>query len=150
MRVSKSVTLPYNAEQLFELINDIAAYPSFLDGCVSAEILHLEDNLMEVRLGLSKRGVTQEFVTRNRLIPNESIVMELLEGPLESLNGEWSIKPLGDQGCKLGLELDFAMKKGFIMQIMAKFFGQIGHRLFDAISEEAGRRYGVAGTEASE
>lgn len=142
MHVSKSALLPYSAQQLFDLINDIESYPSFLDGCVAAEILRSEESFMEARLSLSKKGVNQEFVTRNRLIEPHSISMELLDGPLESLNGEWSIKPLADEGCKLSLELDFEMKKGLIMQMIAKFFGEISNRLVDAVSEEAVRRYG--------
>ena len=144
MHVSKSALLPYSAQQLFDLINDIESYPSFLDGCVAAEILHSEDNLVEARLSLSKKGVNQEFVTRNRLVAPESISMELIEGPLESLNGEWTITPLAEQGCKLNLELDFEMKKGFIMQMIARFFGEISNRLVDAVSEEAARRYGAS------
>lgn len=141
MYVSKSALLPYSAEQLFDLINDIESYPSFLDGCVSAEILRAEENLVEARLSLSKKGVSQEFVTRNRLVQNRSVSMELIEGPLESLNGEWTIEPLGNEGCKLSLELDFEMKRGLVMQMIARFFGEISNRLVDAVSEEAGRRY---------
>ena len=141
MHVSKSALLPYSAQQLFELINDIESYPDFLDGCVSAEILHLEEGLMEARLSLSKKGISQEFVTRNRLVENESISMELVEGPFESLDGAWIIETLGDEGCKLSLELDFESKRGMIMQMIAKFFGEISNRLVDAICEEASRRY---------
>jgi len=141
MHVSKSALLPYSAQQLFDLINDINSYPSFLDGCVAAEILHLDENVMEARLSLSKKGINQEFVTRNRLVPYTSISMELVEGPLESLNGQWTIKPLSDEGCKLSLELDFEVKKGLIMQMIARFFGEISNRLVDAISQEAEHRY---------
>ena len=141
MHVSKSALLPYSAQQLFELINDIESYPDFLDGCVSAEILHLQEGLMEARLSLSKKGISQEFVTRNRLVENESISMELVEGPFESLDGAWTIETLGDEGCKLSLELDFESKRGMIMQMIAKFFGEISNRLVDAICEEASRRY---------
>jgi len=141
MQVSKSALLPYKAEQLFELINDIEAYPNFLDGCVSAEILKQDQDLMEARLDLSKKGVSQSFVTRNLLSAPTSIKMELLEGPFNRLEGEWTITPLGEEGCKLLLEMDFESKKGFLMQMIAKFFGEISNRLVDAISEEAARRY---------
>jgi ribosome-associated toxin RatA of RatAB toxin-antitoxin module len=96
---------------------------------------------MEARLDLKKKGISQSFVTRNRLNAPESIKIELLEGPLESLTGEWMIKPLADQGCKLSLELDFEMKQGLIMQMVARFFGETANRLVEAVCAEAGRRY---------
>ena len=78
MHISKSALLPYNANQLFELINDVESYPQFLDGCVGAEILRLEEGFMEARLDLKKKGISQSFVTRNQLIAPNSIIMELV------------------------------------------------------------------------
>jgi len=141
VHISKSALLPYTANQLYELVNDIESYPHFLDGCVGAEILRSEEGLMEARLDLQKKGIRQSFVTRNRLIAPDSIEMELLEGPLESLKGKWTIKPLADKGCKLSLELDFEMKQGLMMQIVARFFGETANRLVDAVCTEASRRY---------
>jgi ribosome-associated toxin RatA of RatAB toxin-antitoxin module len=141
VHISKSVLLPYRADQLYDLINDVESYPDFLDGCVGAEVLRSEEGLMEARLDLKKKGISQSFVTRNRLNAPESIKIELLEGPLESLTGEWMIKPLADQGCKLSLELDFEMKQGLIMQMVARFFGETANRLVEAVCAEAGRRY---------
>jgi ribosome-associated toxin RatA of RatAB toxin-antitoxin module len=141
VHISKSALLPYRADQLYKLINDVESYPDFLDGCVGAEILRQEQGLMEARLDLQKKGISQSFVTRNVLQEPESIRMELLEGPLESLTGEWLIKPLTDQGCKLSLELHFEMKQGLIMQMVARFFGETANRLVDAICAEAARRY---------
>lgn len=141
MHISRSALLPYTAGQLYELINDVESYPRFLDGCVGAEILRKEEGLMEARLDLQKKGIKQSFVTRNRLVAPGLIQMELLEGPLKSLHGEWTIRSLADQGCKLSLDLDFEMKQGLIMQMVARFFGETANRLVDAICAEAAQRY---------
>ena len=37
--ISQSALLPYSAEQMFALVNDIAAYPQFMQGCLNAEVL---------------------------------------------------------------------------------------------------------------
>lgn len=141
MHVSRSALLPYSAQQMFDLVNDVESYPQFLDGCVGSSVLNQTEHSMDATLELSKKGVQQTFSTRNTLKSPESIKMELLEGPFQSLNGGWTITELGDDGCKLSLELDFESKRGFIMQMIGKFFGEISNRLVDAIIEEAGRRY---------
>jgi len=141
MHVSRSALLPYQAQQLFDLINDIESYPQFLDGCVGALILNQTENTMEASLELSKKGVQQRFTTRNTLDAPHSIQMELLEGPFQYLNGGWTITPLGDEGCKLSLELEFESKRGFVMQMIGKFFGEISNRLVDSIIDEAAKRY---------
>jgi len=57
----------YAAQQMFDLINDIAAYPQFMPGCLGAEIISQTDEVVEARLTLGKSGIQQSFVTRNVL-----------------------------------------------------------------------------------
>ena len=141
-KISKSALLPHQAEQLFSLINDIESYPTFLDGCYQAEILSKTEEAIEAKLYLSKHGFRQSFTTRNHLYPNERIKMELVEGPFESLNGEWQISELADEGCKLSLDLEFTMGNSFILQLAAPLFVQMGNQLVDVLVAEADRRFG--------
>jgi len=145
-QISKSALLPYRAEQLFSLINDIESYPTFLDGCYQAEINSKTECVLEAKLYLRKHGVEQSFTTRNHLYPNEKITMELVEGPFESLEGVWNIVELADQGCKLSLDLAFSLGRSPLMQLAAPFFTSMGNRLVDAVVEEAGRRFGTSQT----
>ena len=50
--INRSALLPYQARQLFELVNDVEAYPNYMDACVGARILRREEALMEARLDL--------------------------------------------------------------------------------------------------
>jgi len=142
VKVGKSALLPYRDDQLFGLINDIESYPSFLDGCENAELISRADDIVDARLYLNKGGFRQQFTTRNQLVPNSKVIMSLLEGPFESLEGEWCIQPLGDEGCKLSLNMAFVLEDSFIMRMAAPFFGQLSDRLVDAVVGEAARRYG--------
>lgn len=146
-RISKSALLPYKKDQLFGLINDIESYPNFMDGCIDAKILDQSPASLDAKLYLSKHGITQSFTTRNGLFENEKITMELIEGPFETLRGEWRIDPLGDptsgeQGCKLSLDLEFTMGGSLMMRMAAPFFADMGNRLVDAIAAEAAARFG--------
>lgn len=145
-RISKSALLPYTQDQLFGLINDIEAYPDFMDGCVEAKILKQDEASLDAKLYLSKRGITQSFTTRNHLFDKNKITMELIEGPFETLRGEWNIDSLGDssageQGCKLSLDLEFTMGGSLIMKMAAPFFAEMGNRLVDAVASEAAARF---------
>ena len=141
MKISRSALVPYRAEQLYDLINDIESYPRFLDGCTGAEILQSDDHKMVARLDISKGGARQSFTTCNRLNPVDRVIMELVDGPFESFAGVWKIKPLGDVGCRLSLDLEFELNSGFLAKILGKFYAEMGNRLVDAICREAGLRY---------
>ena len=105
-------------------------------------MLSKTEEVLEAKLYLNKHGFTQSFTTRNHLYPNERITMELVEGPFESLNGEWKISELADEGCKLSLDLEFTMGNSFILQLAAPFFVQMGNQLVDVLVAEADRRFG--------
>lgn len=38
-RVERSALVAYSAQQMFDLVNDIEAYPQYMDGCVGARVL---------------------------------------------------------------------------------------------------------------
>lgn len=67
--IQRTALLPYTARDMYLLVNDIAAYPSYMDGCVGAEVLARDEGEMVARLDLAKAGVRQSFTTRNQLVP---------------------------------------------------------------------------------
>ena len=38
-KINESMTVPYSARQMYELVNDVESYPSFLPWCHEAKIL---------------------------------------------------------------------------------------------------------------
>ena len=89
--IQRSALLPYPAQALYDLVNDVASYPQFLPWCSSAEILESTEVLMRASLGVAKGGLSQHFVTRNTLVPGRSIEMNLEEGPFTKLHGLWVV-----------------------------------------------------------
>lgn len=142
-RIAKTALLPYPAEQLFDLINDIEAYPQYMDGCVGASILRAEAELVEARLELSRAGITQAFATRNRLQRPETIVMELVEGPFRSLSGRWQFSTLSADACKVSLDLQFELDGKLASLAAGKLFEGVAGNLVDAMCKRAHILYGA-------
>ena len=106
--------MPFKQKDIFNLVNDVEAYPEFLPWCSSAKIFEKTADQVLAKLTLKKMGVSYELVTRNRLRPFNLIDIELVEGPLQRLKGEWLFTELGDLGCKVEMSLGFEMKKRLI------------------------------------
>ena len=96
--INRSALLPFAAGQLFELVNDIESYPQYMDGCVGAEVLRREADMIEARLDLARGGIRQSFCTRNTVVVSEQITLELLEGPFEYFGGRWDFRALDAKG----------------------------------------------------
>jgi ribosome-associated toxin RatA of RatAB toxin-antitoxin module len=140
--IQRSALLPYPAERLFELVNDIEAYPRYMDGCVGAQVMHRSEEVIEARLDLARAGIAQSFATRNRSQPHHTIELELLEGPFESFHGRWQFQGLGDMACKVSLDLEFTFNNGLLGAAAAKLFDSVTGNLVDSLGRRARELYG--------
>ncbi|KMM87720.1 MULTISPECIES: type II toxin-antitoxin system RatA family toxin [Pseudomonas] len=140
--IQRSALLPYPAQALYDLVNDVAKYPEFLPWCSSAEILESTEVLMRARLGVAKGGLSQHFVTRNTLVPGQSIEMNLEEGPFTKLHGVWVFKPLGEKACKISLDMTFDYAGAIVKATLGPLFNQAANTLVDAFCQRAKHLYG--------
>ena len=134
-QINRSALMPFTQKDIFNLVNDVEAYPDFLPWCSSAKVLEKTCYQVLAKLTLKKVGVSYELVTRNRLSPFNVIDIEFVEGPLESLKGKWLFTELGDLGCKVEMSLSFELKKRFIDKAMGTLLENAAEdmvRLFSA------------------
>jgi ribosome-associated toxin RatA of RatAB toxin-antitoxin module len=135
--------LPYSDRQLFILVNDVEAYPEYLEGCVGAQVLSSDENYMEARLDLARSGVSQSFITMNKLTPYEQITLSLKDGPVESFDGAWRFQRLADEACKVSLDLEFSVRSSLLGAAATRLFDRVANNMVDAVVRRAGHMYGT-------
>lgn len=140
--ISRSALLPYSAEQVFDLINDVACYPQFMEGCVGAEVLSEDEHAMVARLDLSRGGVSQSFTTSNTLMRPNEIHLELIDGPFESFGGRWVLLSLNEQACKVSLFLKFTLSSSVLSVAAKQLFNSAANNMVDAMVKRAKSVYG--------
>ena len=106
-QISRTALVPYSAEQMYQLVNDVNAYPDFLPGCTGSRVLESGPTQMTAAVDVSKAGISKTFTTRNTLTDNQSILMHLVDGPFKKLIGGWKFTPLSQDACKIEFHLDF-------------------------------------------
>ncbi len=139
--INRSALVIYSAEQMYNLVNDVSAYPGYMDGCVGAEILEQGDDYMVARLDLKKGAISQSFTTRNHLQPPHKIKLRLEQGPFKRLEGEWSFKVLTEKACKVMLLLEFEVN-GMAGLASSSLFGKVANNMVDAMCRQAEKVYG--------
>lgn len=140
-KINRSALLPFPAGKVFELINDVASYPEYMDGCVGAQILKQTEDTMEARLDLSKAGIKYSLITRNRVQPPMSIAMELVDGPFDDLSGCWTVVALSDEACKVSLDLQFTLASKVLSFAAKALFNPMADNLVDALVKRANHLY---------
>ncbi|MEO6969192.1 MAG: type II toxin-antitoxin system RatA family toxin [Rhodanobacteraceae bacterium] len=89
-------------QQMFDLVNDVEAYPARFAWCANAKVLERDDTHVVARLDLRFAGVVRHFVTRNAIERPSRIAMQFVEGPFRSLSGEWTFHTLGGKAPSSG------------------------------------------------
>ncbi len=144
-KISRSVLLNYSAQQMYDLVNDIEAYPEFLPWCGGVQILSQTEYDLKASILIAKMGIRQAFSTHNHLEPGKRIEMHLLDGPFSSLQGEWCFKPLHDQACKVSFDIEFEVSNGFMNRALGALFEQIASTLVDSFIQRAKQCYASSG-----
>ena len=144
-KVSRSALVPYSAEQMYVLVEDVESYPDFLPWCGGA-VLHWRDgDVLEGSVEMHLAGLRRSFRTRNRMREFEAIDMELVEGPFSHLSGGWHFKGLGHLGCKVSLDVEFEVKSRATNRLLGRYFEEICSSLVDAFVRRAEDVYGAGG-----
>ena len=140
--LDRSALLPFSAERMFTLVNDVRRYPEFVPWCVDADVLAETDALIEASLRLKRGGVEYAFTTRNTLIPFTAMRLELVDGPFTTFTGDWTFKALGADACKIGLTLTFQYRGRLATAALGALLSSSADTLVEAFCQRAKALYG--------
>ena len=141
--VTRSVLLAHSAQQMFDLVADVQAYPTFLPWCGEAVVRESSSTEMVATLTIAFKGVRQSFTTHNDHDPGRRIGMRLVNGPFSSLTGEWLFTPLSDSACRVDFRLDYTFANLILEKLVGQVFDPIARSFVDAFVRRADERYGV-------
>src|SRR5215470_19293603 len=96
--IQRSALVARSPDRLFDLINDIERYPSFIPWCTHAQVLSRSDHEIVATIGVRRGPLHSEFTTRNELEQHHRIRMHLVAGPFKMLEGEWLLTPIAAGG----------------------------------------------------
>jgi ribosome-associated toxin RatA of RatAB toxin-antitoxin module len=136
-KVSRNAIVPYSAQSMYDLVNDINAYPHFLPWCAHAEVHDVSETAITASLDLSKGGITKRFTTCNVLTPFERIDMQLVDGPFKHLQGRWDFTPLSETACKIEFQLEFEFTNTIMQMLLNSTFQHATSTMLTAFCDRA-------------
>lgn len=141
--IKRNALVHYSAQEMFQLINDVASYSAFLPWCRSSEVLSETESEMEACVEIARGVLNKTFTTRNRLTQGKRIDIELVDGPFKQLTGFWQFDALKtENACKVTLELEFKFDNAMISLAARPIFTQIANSLVDSFCKRAVEVYG--------
>ena len=123
--VRKSVIVHHPCETMFDLVDRVEDYPGFLPWCRGVEVTERSATVTQARIEIDYHGLTTAFTTRNAKARPDSMELAFVEGPFESFGGRWTFTPLGEDGCRVELALDYELAGHALAGLAAPVFGHI-------------------------
>ncbi len=144
---SETRTLPYTAQQMYDLVADVAAYPKFLPWCSAARVRSVTPEeggrLMLADLVISFKVFRERFGSRVLLRDAEmSIDTEYLDGPFRFLKSTWDFRDV-EGGCEVSFFVDFEFRNAILQGVIGVVFNEAMHRIVRAFEKRAAELYGA-------
>lgn len=141
--VNRSALVNYTPQEMFSLVDDIEHYADFLPWCRNTTIHERGENEVKASIELAHRGVHKTFTTLNSMQPGKSIKIQLVKGPFSHLEGVWRFDSLGENACKVSLDMHFDFSNRLLQLAIGPVFSQIVNNLVDAFVKRAQEVYGA-------
>ena len=144
---SENRFMPFAAQQMYDLVADVNAYPKFLPWCAAARVRSTtpqgEAVVMEADLVISFKVFRERFGSRVTLWPEQQkIDTEYLDGPFKYMKSNWSFKDV-DGGCEVAFFVDFEFKNAVLQKIIGLVFNEAMQRIVRAFLDRANALYGA-------
>lgn len=139
--------LPYTAQQMYDLVADVASYPKFLPWCAAARIRSVTPkdggDEMLADLVISFKVFREKFGSRVLLKADEKhIQTEYLDGPFKFLKSTWDFKDV-EGGCEVSFFVDFEFKNAILQSVIGVVFNEAMNRIVKAFEKRAEALYGA-------
>lgn len=143
---SERKLVPYAPEQLFDLVADVAKYPSFLPWCVGARIRAKTHGELVADLTIGFGPFRESFTSRVSLQhPDASgfcaIKVKYENGPFKYLHNQWKFAP-DAQGCVVDFYVDFEFRSFILQKAIGAVFTEAVRMMVNAFLKRARTVYG--------
>ncbi|MGH1403242.1 MAG: type II toxin-antitoxin system RatA family toxin [Alphaproteobacteria bacterium] len=138
--------LPYTAQQLFDLVADVAKYPEFLPWCLASRITkHEGSDIFYADLIIGYKMIREKFGSKVTLVNGNHIHVEYLSGPMKYLSNHWKFIEEEDGSCTIDFFVDFEFKNKILQNLIGVFFNEVVQRMVGAFEARAKDLYGESG-----
>ncbi len=137
--IRRSALVEHSTTRMFDLVNDVAAYPRRFDWCSAAELIDSDAGKLVARLDLGLGALSTWFTTENTLDRPHRIDMNLVDGPFRKLHGQWEFHALDESASKVTLTLAFEPSNRLLGPALALGFQGLADRMVDDFVRVADR-----------
>jgi ribosome-associated toxin RatA of RatAB toxin-antitoxin module len=139
--MQRSALVPFSAERMFDLIEQVEHYPEFLPWCTRTDLIERTDAMVSATVEVGFRDLHFRVTTRNEKRRPEWMAIAMADGSFRHFHGEWSLKPLGELGCRIDFTLRYELAL-HAERLAGPLIDHAANRMVDAFVSRAEALYG--------
>src|SRR5690606_28718298 len=140
--IHRSCRVPHTAAQMFDLVNDIEAYPEFLHWVRAARVDERGDDYMKATMDVGISGIHKSFTTLNTFERPRRLNIELVSGPFRHLDGLWEFEEVGDDESEVSVTLTLVVVASPLSMVFSMVFEELVRAQVSAFVHWAEAVYG--------
>ena len=146
--VRETRRVPYSAEQMFDLVADVARYPEFLPWVVATRVRSDDGEEMLADMLVGFKALREKFTSRVLKQRPERLEVIYIDGPMRDLDNLWHFRALPQGGCELDFSVEFSFKNKMFEMLAGQYFDRAFRKLVAAFEARADELYGKSSSSA--
>ena len=146
--IRETVSSPYSAEQMFDMVADVARYQEFLPWVVATRVRSDSDTEMVADMLVGFKSLREKFTSK--VIKDRPNRLEVIyvDGPMRDLDNIWRFRPAAGGGCEIDFCVDFAFKNKMFEMLAGQYFDRAFRKMVAAFQTRADELYGSSSSSA--
>ena len=146
--VQERRVLPYSAEQMFDLVADVARYQEFLPWVAATRVRSNGDHEMIADMLVGFKNLREKFTSKVTKTRPERIEVQYLDGPMRDLDNVWLFRPLDDQSCEIDFSVSFSFRNALFEKLAGQYVDRACRKMVAAFETRAEDLYGSSSSSA--
>lgn len=147
--INEVKTLPYSAQQMFDMVADVARYPEFLPWVVATRVRSNSETEMIADMLVGFNALREKFTSRVVKNAPHSLTVHYIDGPLRDLDNSWKFTSLSETSCEVAFCVDFAFRNAIFEALAGQYFDRAFRRMVAAFEARAAVLYGSNSSSAT-
>ena len=141
--------LPYSAEQMFDMVADVARYGEFLPWVVATRVRSDSETEMVADMLVGFNALREKFTSRVTKHRPDSLTVHYVDGPMRDLDNRWLFRPLDRHSCEVDFCVNFTFGNALFEALAGQYFERAFRKMVAAFEKRAAELYGNSNSSAT-
>lgn len=147
--IHETRSLPWSAEQMFDLVADVGRYGEFLPWVIATRVRSDSESEMVADMLVGFSAIREKFTSRVEKRRPDEIRVHYVDGPLRDLDNIWKFQSLPDGGCEIDFRVDFTFRNALFEKLAGQYFDRAFRKMVAAFEARAAELYGSSSSSAT-